>query len=122
MIGGYSRSEVRGKPFSSLLLGTFEDGKLIYAGKVGTGFDAARFRPLAKFEPLERATSPFVEVPRAERKDAVWLEPKLVGADRLHRMDARRAAAGIRASRAARGQTGARGPSRARATRRPAWP
>ena len=30
VIGGYSRSEVRGKPFSSLLLGTFEDGKLIY--------------------------------------------------------------------------------------------
>ena len=38
MIGGYSRSEVRGKPFSSLLLGSFEDGKLIYSGKVGTGF------------------------------------------------------------------------------------
>ena len=79
VIGGYSRSDVKGKPFSSLLLGTFEDGKLSYSGKVGTGFDAADFDRLAgKFKPLERASSPFVEVPREERKGAVWLEPKLV--------------------------------------------
>jgi bifunctional non-homologous end joining protein LigD len=79
VVGGYSRSEVRGKPFSSLLLGTFADGKLIYAGKVGTGFDSRDFTSLAKtFKPLERRTSPFEEVPREERKDAVWLEPKLV--------------------------------------------
>ena len=79
VIGGYSRSDVRGKPFSSLLLGTFENGKLVCAGKVGTGFDSADFTSLAKqFKPLERASSPFEEVPREERKGAVWLEPKLV--------------------------------------------
>ena len=79
VIGGYSRSDVKGKPFSSLLLGTFEDGTLAYSGKVGTGFDAADFDRLArKFKPLERASSPFAEVPREERKGAVWLEPKLV--------------------------------------------
>ena len=79
VIGGYSRSDVRGKPFSSLLLGTFEDGKLVYSGKVGTGFDSGDFTSLAKkFEPLERPSSPFIEVPAAERKDAVWLAPKLV--------------------------------------------
>jgi bifunctional non-homologous end joining protein LigD len=79
VIGGYSRSDVRGKPFSSLLLGTFEDGRLVYSGKVGTGFDTSDFTNLAKtFKPLERASAPFEEVPREERKDAVWLEPKLV--------------------------------------------
>jgi bifunctional non-homologous end joining protein LigD len=79
VIGGFSRSEVKGKPFSSLLLGTFEDGKLIYSGKVGTGFVSADFDRLAgKFKPLERTKSPFEEVPAAERKEAVWLEPKLV--------------------------------------------
>jgi bifunctional non-homologous end joining protein LigD len=79
VIGGYSRSTVKGRPFSSLLLGTFENGKLVYSGKVGTGFDAAAMAMLAKrFKPLERATSRFIEVPAAERKDAVWLEPKLV--------------------------------------------
>jgi bifunctional non-homologous end joining protein LigD len=79
VIGGYSRSDVRGKPFSSLLLGRFDDGKLIYSGKVGTGFDARNLVSLAgKFKPLERTRSPFEEVPREGRKDAVWLEPKLV--------------------------------------------
>jgi bifunctional non-homologous end joining protein LigD len=79
VIGGYSKSEVRGKPFSSLLLGTFDGGKLIYAGKVGTGFNAADLTNLAKrFAPLRRKTSPFEAVPTAERKDAIWLEPELV--------------------------------------------
>jgi bifunctional non-homologous end joining protein LigD len=79
VIGGYSRSDVRGKPFSSLLLGTFADGKLIYSGKVGTGFDARNSAELAdRFKSLERTRSPFEEVPREERKAAIWLEPKLV--------------------------------------------
>jgi bifunctional non-homologous end joining protein LigD len=79
VIGGYSRSDVRGKPFSSLLLGTFENGRLVYAGKVGTGFDAGDLTNLARqFKPLERSRSPFEEVPASERKGAVWLEPKLV--------------------------------------------
>jgi bifunctional non-homologous end joining protein LigD len=78
VIGGYSRSSVRGRPFSSLLLGTFENGELIYAGKVGTGFSSADLDALAKrFKPLEQSNSPFVEVPAIERKDAVWLKPKL---------------------------------------------
>jgi bifunctional non-homologous end joining protein LigD len=79
VIGGYSRSDVRGKPFSSLLLGTFDNGKLSYAGKVGTGFDSGDFTSLAeKFKSLERSRSHFEEVPAPERKGAVWLEPKLV--------------------------------------------
>jgi bifunctional non-homologous end joining protein LigD len=79
VIGGYSRSEVKGKPFSSLLLGTFDGDKLIYSGKVGTGFNFADLDRLArKFAPLERTKSPFEEVPAVERKGAVWLEPKLV--------------------------------------------
>jgi len=79
VIGGYNRSDVKGKPFSSLLLGTFDGNKLIHSGKVGTGFDSADLDRLArKFKPLERSKSPFEEVPAPERKGAVWLEPKLV--------------------------------------------
>ncbi|HYB05608.1 MAG TPA: DNA ligase D [Methyloceanibacter sp.] len=79
VIGGYSRSSVRGRPFSSLLLGAFADGKFNYAGKVGTGFSSDDLTTLAKrFKPLERSASPFVEVPVIERKDAVWLKPTLV--------------------------------------------
>ena len=79
VIGSYAKSDVRGKPFSSLLLGTYDNGKLIYAGKVGTGFNAADLSRLAKkFKPLVRATSPFEGMPAALRKSAVWLTPKLV--------------------------------------------
>lgn len=79
VIGGYSRSSAKDRPFSSLLLGTFEGDDLVFAGKVGTGFSSADLKMLSKrFQPLKRDTSPFVEVPAAERKDAVWLEPSLV--------------------------------------------
>jgi bifunctional non-homologous end joining protein LigD len=80
VIGGFSKSSVKGRPFSSLLLGTFDaDGTFNYAGKVGTGFSDATLEKLAeRFKPLQRRVSPFVEVPAEERKDAVWLEPRLV--------------------------------------------
>jgi bifunctional non-homologous end joining protein LigD len=46
---------------------------------MGTGFDSADLAALAKrFKPLERKMSPFAEVPAAERRGAVWLEPELV--------------------------------------------
>lgn len=79
VIGGYAKSEVRGKPFSSLLLGTYDNATLHYSGKVGTGFNARDLNALAKrFRPLTRKTSPFDSVPTADRKDAVWLTPELV--------------------------------------------
>jgi bifunctional non-homologous end joining protein LigD len=79
VIGGYSRSSAKDRAFSSLLLGTFDGDDLVFAGKVGTGFSSAVLKMLSKrFQPLKRASSPFVEVPAAERKDAVWLEPSLV--------------------------------------------
>jgi bifunctional non-homologous end joining protein LigD len=79
VIGGYRSSTAKDRAFSSLLLGTFNDGALVFAGKVGTGFSSADLDRLAKrFKPLERSKSPFVEVPAIERRDAVWLNPKLV--------------------------------------------
>jgi len=79
VIGGFANSDVRGKPFSSLLLGTFEGDTLIYSGKVGTGFNTRDLKELAKrFSPLVRKTSPFAEVPTGDRKGAVWLKPDLV--------------------------------------------
>ncbi len=39
VIGGYTKNDDSSKSFSSLLLGVFEKGKLIYTGKVGTGFN-----------------------------------------------------------------------------------
>jgi bifunctional non-homologous end joining protein LigD len=66
----------------SLLLGVHdEDGRLEYAGHVGTGFtDWMLDDLLARLRPLQRTTSPLdTEVPRAQAKDAQWVTPRLVG-------------------------------------------
>ncbi len=77
VIVGWSESDKR-LGFRSLLLGVNEGGKLRYAGKVGTGFNAKLIGELMELmEPLETAKAA-VEVPRADRKGAHWIEPKLV--------------------------------------------
>jgi len=50
-------------------------------GGVGTGFTERMLDDLARdLAPLARATSPFShELPRAETRDARWVEPRLVG-------------------------------------------
>jgi bifunctional non-homologous end joining protein LigD len=61
----------------ALLLGYFDDGKLVYAGKAGTGFTDAMLEKIAGLlAPLARDTSPFDvgSPPRA----AHFVEPKLV--------------------------------------------
>jgi bifunctional non-homologous end joining protein LigD len=64
----------------SLLLGVHDDdGRLVFAGHVGTGFTA---KALADLAPLltARTSSPFADVlPREVTRDAHWVEPRLVG-------------------------------------------
>jgi len=79
VIGGYTPSDKKGRPFASLLVGTYENGKLIYRGGVGTGFTGRTLGELAAlFDVRKRRTSPFARVPRERNRDAVWLEPDLV--------------------------------------------
>ncbi|WP_026381416.1 DNA ligase D [Afifella pfennigii] len=78
VVGGWSPSDRRAG-FSSLLLGTYENGELVYRGRVGTGFSADDLARLsARLKKLERKTSPFVDVPRQARKGAHWVRPDLV--------------------------------------------
>jgi bifunctional non-homologous end joining protein LigD len=77
VIVGWSESDKR-LGFRSLLLAAKEGRKLTYAGKVGTGFNAKLIQDLMdRMEPLEADKAP-VEVPRADRKGAHWIQPKLV--------------------------------------------
>src|SRR4029079_1978281 len=65
--------------FRSLLLGTWKDGRLIYNGRVGTGFDGHDLDDLSgRFKKLARKDSPFAEVPRDARRGVKWIDPKLV--------------------------------------------
>jgi bifunctional non-homologous end joining protein LigD len=65
----------------SLLVGYHEragaSGPLRFAGRVGSGIDAAKRAALdARLGPLRRATSPFDATPRLP--DPVWVEPEVV--------------------------------------------
>jgi bifunctional non-homologous end joining protein LigD len=71
----------RANTIGSLLLGVYEDGRLTFAGHVGTGFtDTVLFGLRRQLEGLERPTSPFdSDVPREYARHARWVSPELVG-------------------------------------------
>ncbi|TPI76333.1 DNA ligase D [Mesorhizobium sp. B2-8-9] len=74
---GWTPSD-KDRAFRSLILGVHDGGKLRYAGKVGTGFNAAGMARLMKtMAPLEQKAAT-VEAPRAEVRGAHWLRPRLV--------------------------------------------
>jgi ATP-dependent DNA ligase len=85
VIGGFTR----GNPFDAVVVGYYQDGRLLYAGKVRNGFVPHVRRELAsRLKPLEINSCPFADLPEKKRtqcaltkeemKKCVWLEPKLV--------------------------------------------
>lgn len=80
VIAGYTLSE-KGLPFSSIILGVYDQGKLIFAGRAGTGFSNQLRVDLKKMlDKLVRKTRPFAEIPKdPDLRTAVWTEPALVG-------------------------------------------
>ena len=80
VIAGYTLSD-KGIPFSSLILGVYEKGQLIYAGRAGTGFSNQMRVELKKMiDKLARKTRPFAVIPSDPGlRRAVWAEPALVG-------------------------------------------
>jgi len=78
VIVGWLASDTRKRALRSLLLGVHEDGALVYAGKVGTGFDAeTEAMLLGKLQKLARKTAT-VEAPRVAVRGAHWVSPSLV--------------------------------------------
>jgi len=82
VIGGWTAgSGRRAGGIGALLLGLPSPDGLSYIGKVGTGFTQAMLEDLgSRLHRLDRKTAPFAtELPRADRRDAHWVSPKLVG-------------------------------------------
>jgi len=89
VIGGYTVNENSSKLFSALLVGVFDEGKLVYTGKIGTGFsDKVQRELITKFKPLITKQIPFIHEPDINKPTAfrrnpphataTWLKPKLV--------------------------------------------
>lgn len=82
LVGGWRPGEGRrAGGIGSLLMGVPGPDGLDYVGHVGTGFSDVVLADLAtRLAPLRRATSPFArELPRMDARDAIWVEPELVG-------------------------------------------
>jgi bifunctional non-homologous end joining protein LigD len=89
VIGGYTHNKDSVKVFSALLVGVYENGKLVYTGKIGTGFSDLKQRELVKlFAPYITEKPPFAGTPdynkpsrfnpRPAKATVTWLKPKLV--------------------------------------------
>jgi len=81
VIGGYSPSTAQARAVGALVAGYYEDGRLIYAGRIGTGYTRAVARDLwQRLHPLEIDKPPFDRIPgvEARRRDVRWVEPRMV--------------------------------------------
>jgi bifunctional non-homologous end joining protein LigD len=86
VIGGYTDPEGSRPYFGSILAGYYDGPKLIFAAKVGTGFDTERLRTLhAAFEKIRVAETPFANLPerggvitRAQMRFCKWVAPRMV--------------------------------------------
>jgi bifunctional non-homologous end joining protein LigD len=91
VIGGYTPPQGARQYFGALLVGYYEKKKLLFAGKVGTGFDTKMLAMLYKrFKKEERDNCPFADLPSKQGGQWVqgitpgmmrkmhWLNPVLV--------------------------------------------
>jgi bifunctional non-homologous end joining protein LigD len=81
VICGFTRGER--DYFGALLLGVYADGKLRFAGNVGTGFDNALMKHIHEMlRPLVTPDSPFAEIVKLPQP-ITWVKPKLVATVRF---------------------------------------
>jgi bifunctional non-homologous end joining protein LigD len=74
VIGGYTPSQGSRKHFGAILVGYYnKDKKLVFAGKVGTGFTAKSLATLhRKFQQQERDSCPFADLP--SKQNGQWVQ------------------------------------------------
>lgn len=77
VIGGWTDPGGARTGFGALLMGYYDDDRLVYAGKVGTGFDERTLKSLhARLRSLATPQAPFAAPPR--ERGAHWVQPELV--------------------------------------------
>jgi bifunctional non-homologous end joining protein LigD len=73
VIGGYTPPGGARKHFGALLVGYYEKKRLLFAGKVGTGFDTKMLAALhKKFQAKAREDCPFADLP--SKQDGRWVQ------------------------------------------------
>jgi bifunctional non-homologous end joining protein LigD len=78
VIGGYTPSRA-GRGIGSLLVGHYEDGKLVYDGRAGTGYTGQESLALEKrLRGQALDACPFRDMERSHKARAIWVKPALV--------------------------------------------
>ena len=79
VVGGFTDPQGTRVGLGALLVGYYEDHDLVFAGKVGTGFDTRLLRALrARLDALEIAKPPFTKAVGLPRIRAHWVRPEVV--------------------------------------------
>ena len=90
VIGGFTPPKNSRPHFGSIAIGYYEKGKLLYAGKVGTGFDRKLLASLHQQFALKIEECPFTNLPmthksrfgqgmtRSAMREVTWIRPQLV--------------------------------------------
>ena len=79
VIGGFTDPQGVRVGLGALLVGYFEGDDLVFAGKIGTGFDTKLLRELrARLDTMEVAKPPFTKGTGLPRLRAHWVRPKIV--------------------------------------------
>jgi DNA ligase D-like protein (predicted ligase) len=79
VIGGYTAPQGTRTELGALLVGYYDDGRLRYAGKVGTGFDRAMLRELGELLRARQVSeSPFADAAQIRERGVSWVRPELV--------------------------------------------
>src|ERR1700751_2715649 len=77
VVGGYTSPKGSRIELGALLIGYYEGSDLVYAGKVGTGFDETTLRSLhERLSAIEQDAAPFTHGVRVN--GARWVRPELV--------------------------------------------
>ena len=78
VIVGWTPSSASGRSLRNILLAQNGEGGLVYAGKVGTGFNARNSDSLLRQLKGRSRKSAALTVPRSEARGAQWVRPDLV--------------------------------------------
>jgi len=79
VIGGFTPRSNDSRGIGALLLGYYDEGKLRYAGRSGTGFSQRMQTVLReRLDPLLRKKAAFADPPRQALRDVRWVDPVLV--------------------------------------------
>jgi DNA ligase D-like protein (predicted ligase) len=79
VVGGFTEPRGKRVGLGALLVGYYEADDFVFAGKLGTGFDAQLLTSLrAQLDRLEIGSTPFTRAEGLPRKDVHWVKPELV--------------------------------------------